>query len=62
MTYYMTLLSDASLSVFPDNTLSRFRVRLARSVNLGVGTWEVGLCELIYPEPPSGTDLRPIFV
>jgi hypothetical protein len=22
----------------------------------------VGLCELIYPDPPSGTDLRPIFV
>jgi hypothetical protein len=62
MRHYMTLLSDASLSVFPDNSLSRFRVRMVMSVNLSAGTWEVGLCELIYPEPSSGTELQPIFV
>ncbi len=36
------------MDVYPDNRISNYKTRLARSINLK-GQWEVGLIELYYP-------------
>lgn len=48
MSFYVTLPSDGSIDVYPDNTLSHFFTKLPRPIEL-TGQWEVGLVELIYP-------------
>jgi hypothetical protein len=45
ITFYLTVLSDASVDLYPDNTIARFRLRLPKSVELLNGAWEVGLCK-----------------
>jgi hypothetical protein len=45
--FYVTLLSNASLKIYPSNTLSSFTLHLAQPVNLGsTDRWEVGVLEL----------------
>lgn len=46
--FYVTLPSNAGLSVFKDNTISSFRVNLAQHINLE-GSWQVALTEISYP-------------
>ena len=46
--FYLTRPSNASLSVFPENTTASFRAKLPQSVDL-TGDWEVGLYSLTYP-------------
>ena len=46
--FYVTLPSNASKDVFPNNTISSFTVDLAKPIELD-GQWMVGLCEIIYP-------------
>lgn len=46
--FYITLVSDSSLSYFPKNIASNFQVHLGRQVNLD-GPWEVALSEIHYP-------------
>jgi len=48
--FYVTLFSNASKEVFPDNTLTAFTVHLAHPIDLGAD-WEVGLTELSYKAP-----------
>lgn len=48
MSFYITLPSDASMDVFPDNTMSHFSTKLPKRLEL-LGEWEVGLVEMIYP-------------
>jgi hypothetical protein len=43
---YITLSSDSSLDIYPDNTLSAFQVQLPKPIDLGRDNWEVGLCEV----------------
>ena len=63
MSFYVTLFSDSSHGVYPDNTISGLRIQLARPLNLGTGTWEVGLCEVTYPKTENTFgDNLPIFV
>ena len=47
----MTLFSNGSKEVFPENTLTAFTIQLAQSVDLGLSDWEVGLAELSYKAP-----------
>ena len=46
--FYLTLPSNASLDVFPDNKTTGYRVQLPQIVNLE-GDWDVGLYSIIYP-------------
>ena len=46
--FYVTLPCNASLSVYSDNEISKYRTNLARPLQLK-GHWEVGLCEFQYP-------------
>ena len=46
--FYVTLPSNGSMDVFPENTLTQFRNKLPRSLHLD-GEWDVGLIECMYP-------------
>jgi hypothetical protein len=46
--FYVALPSNASLSTFPDNTTTSYRVKLPQAIDLN-GNWEVGLFSITYP-------------
>ena len=46
--FYLTLPSNASLDVFPNNKTTEYHVQLPQAVNLE-GDWEVGVYSLSYP-------------
>lgn len=46
--FHVTLPSDSSLDVYPNNTASRFTVKLPDRIELN-DDYEVGLAELLYP-------------
>lgn len=45
----MTLPSNASMSIYPDNTLTRYKTKLKQMCELN-GQWEVGLAEIQFPK------------
>ena len=47
--YYLTPLSDSSLSTFSKNTQCDFKVKLDHSIQNKKDNWEVGLVEIITP-------------
>lgn len=47
--FYMTLPSNSSLEYFPDNTLTKFKVKLPESIRFEGTPMEVGLSELHFP-------------
>ena len=50
--FYVTLFSNASKVVFPDNSLPAFTIHLAQPIDLGTSSdWEVGLAEISYKAP-----------
>jgi len=54
--FYVTLLSNTSKNLYPNNTIAAFTAELARPVELGSSdNWEVGVCELYYPPNSVGT-------
>ena len=46
--FYLTLPSNSSLHLYPNNTLTHFTTQLAKDCDLH-GQWEVGLAEIQYP-------------
>ncbi len=46
--FYLTLPSNASLDVFPDNKTTGYNVKLPKTIDLN-GMWEVGLYSISYP-------------
>lgn len=46
--FYITLPSNSSMDVFPNNTLAEYKVKLPERVNL-LGAWEVGLSSITFP-------------
>lgn len=46
--FYVTLPCNASLMVYPENSISSYRTKLSTPINLK-GRWQVGLCEIEYP-------------
>ena len=47
--FYVTLFSNASQDVYPDNKIAAFTTQLAQPIRLDPSEiWEVGLCELSY--------------
>ena len=50
--FYVTLFSNASKEMFPDNTLTAFTIHLAQPIDLGSSdAWELGLSEIYYKAP-----------
>ena len=47
--FYLTLLSDSSLSTLSKNTQCDFKVKLDHSIQIEKDNWEVGLVEVITP-------------
>lgn len=47
---FLTLPSNSSMDIFPDNTVASFRTKLPGPLELGLGDWEVGLSEIILPK------------
>ena len=56
--FYVTLFSNASLDLYPDNTRAAFTTHLAHTIDLGTSSseWEVGLCEVLYGGPSNELD------
>lgn len=48
MSFYITLISDSSLTFFPNNKISQFTTQLPRPINLN-GDWEMAVVDFIYP-------------
>ena len=46
--FYLTLPSNSSMDVYPDNTMTNFKTKLPNRIELE-GRWEVGLVEMQYP-------------
>ena len=46
--FYLTLPSNASMKMYPDNTLAHYITDLPRRIDL-TGEWECGLAEIQYP-------------
>ena len=51
--FYINLPSNASLGYYPENTLSKFKVRLPQSIVLDREGWECGLVEIHFPSKIS---------
>jgi len=50
--FYVTLYSNASQELYPDNTQTAFTCQIAQPTDLGSSSdWEVGLCEVNYKPP-----------
>ena len=47
--FYITLPSNSSEEYYGKQPMCSYRTRLAKSLNLPVDEWEVGLAEIIYP-------------
>lgn len=47
---FVTLPSNSSMHYFPNNTLTQYRTRLEKSLDLTEGEWEVGLWEIQFPK------------
>lgn len=46
--FYLTLVSNSSKGIFPDNKTTHFKTHLSKRVSL-TGQWEVGIAEIHYP-------------
>ena len=54
--FYVTLLSNTSKNLYPDNTITASTAELARPVELVYSdNWEMGVCEFSYPSNSVGT-------
>ena len=50
--FYITLYSNASQELYPDNTQTAFTCHLVQPVDLGTSSdWKVGLSEITYLPP-----------
>jgi hypothetical protein len=48
--FHLTLPSNSSKNVFPENSLHTFQVQLRKTLPTSQGKWEVGLCEIQFPK------------
>jgi hypothetical protein len=62
--FYVTLFSNASIHLYPNNTLAVFTTHLAHPIDLGTSSseWEVGLCEISYGGSPKGVEVSGMMV
>ena len=55
--FYLTLLSDSSMDIFPRNSQCCFKVKLPQPISMEKQMWEVALVELIVPAQPTNIPL-----
>jgi hypothetical protein len=54
--FYVTLFSNASKDIYPNNTPAAFTLQVAQAIELRPSDWwEVGVCEFTCPPPKLGT-------
>ena len=53
MTFTITLPSDASTSIFPDNKTNNYKVKLVNEIRLTEDDWEVALQTISFPDTES---------
>jgi hypothetical protein len=54
--FYMTLVSNGSQTLYPGNTIAAFTTELARAIELNPDfRWEVALCEFSCPAASAGS-------
>jgi len=44
--FYLTVPSNASMQLYPNNKVAQYRIKLPRPINLDSGDWDVALTEL----------------
>jgi hypothetical protein len=59
---YVTLFSNASQQLYPDNVISAYTTRLAQRVQIVcTDDWEVSVCEFLYPQP-TNVSVKPVVI
>jgi len=54
--FYVTLFSNASTNLYPNNTIDTFTAELALTIELGSSdNWEMAVCDFAYPSKNVGT-------
>ena len=58
---FLTLPSNSSMDIFPENKVSDYTVHLPKEINLS-GSWELGLSEILYPNSWYNIDTNKCYI
>ena len=58
---FLTLPSNSSMDIYPENKLSDYMVHLPKEINLS-GSWELGLSEILYPNTWYNIDINQCYI
>ena len=58
---FLTLPSNSSMDIYPENRLSDYMVHLPKEINLS-GSWELGLSEILYPNTWYNIDTNQCYI
>ena len=58
---FLTLPSNSSMDIYPENKLSDYTVHLPKEINLS-GSWELGLSEILYPNSWYNIDTNKCYI
>ena len=58
---FLTLPSNSSMDIYPENKLSDYTVHLPKEINLS-GLWELGLSEILYPNTWYNIDTNQCYI
>ena len=58
---FLTLPSNSSMDIFPENKVSDYMVHLPKEINLS-GSWELGLSEILYPNSWYNIDTNKCYI
>ena len=58
---FLTLPSNSSMDIYPENKLSDYMVHLPKEINLS-GSWELGLSEILYPNTWYNIDTNQFYI
>ena len=58
---FLTLRSNSSMNIFPENKVSDYTVHLPKEINLS-GSWELGLFKILYPNSWYNIDTNKCYI
>ena len=58
---FLTLPSNSSMDIFPENKVSDYTVHLLKEINFS-GSWELGLSEILYPNRWYNIDTNKCYI
>ena len=58
---FLTLLSNFSMNIYPENKVSDYMVHFPKQINL-FGLWELGLSEILYPNTWYNIDTNQCYI